>query len=667
MKKTVSLFMVIAMIFSIINVTAYADEFKDVSVSFSTGAALDRLPKDEGSVYYTTEGDDAVCYADYETVNGNMCAVLHDGSDSANTALHIPFTPVSEGTLSIEANVCSDVFMSGLDIVKVFDSDGAEAAKCVVRDGRLALRAGGAGGTVVSTGVFQTTDKLQNIKLVFDFEAGSVKIDADGASASTSLGAKNVGEVVIETNKAVRNNVTVSSVSIYKGEEMSGGLVSDNPTLYIIGDSTGSPYTSSDYYKNGGNYLVMRNGFGMSFDRYFDSDRINIVNYAVSGISSKSFTSNKNYESMTGTWKKGDFLIIAFGHNDEKDSDEARFTNASMGADGYETEGQFAESLYRNYIKPAQDAGVKVILATPIIRRSRVSDTVTGSDKHDLTEKGFGDYSQTIRELADKLDLPCIDNTQMTYNEYVTLGRGAADGSDGYGAYHSQYSDDYMKTKEYFDEAGNIDENYRIDNTHLNSYGAAVVGYFMAQAIRGSEEPISGDNYAPVVKDDSAGTLSSLGTFLRGDYQDPRIEGRKADDVSAGELEGFSVYLDTETTLHDTLGETFDVYVKVKDSEGISNISYTLEYDTDILKLVSPETENADGKVLTEGTMNEGEELSDGDIAVYTFEVVGGGDTDVKLDVLSMDYNGKAYDTSKDFRTGSLNIVCDFNPEETNH
>ena len=663
MKKIISLLMGIIMILSILNVTAYAEEFKDVNINFSNGASFDRLPKDEGSVYYTTDGDKSVCYADYETVDGTMCAVVHNASEATETFLHVPFETVSDGVVTVETGVRSDLFMSGQDIVRVMDSERREAVKVFVKNGRLALRTRGASGPIVTTDVFQSTAKLQNIKLTFDFDAGSVKIDVDGSTASADFKEKDLSEVMYRASKA--NSLAISYVRVYRGEAKEDGLNSDNPTLYLIGDSTGSPYTSSDYYKNGGNYLVMRNGFGMSFDKYFDTDNINLVNYAVSGISSKSFTSNKNYAEMTGSWKKGDYLIIAFGHNDEKDSDEARFTNASMGADGYETEGQFANSLYESYIKPAQEAGVNVILATPIIRRSRTADVVKGSDMHDLTEKGFGDYSQTVRDLADKLDLPCIDNTQMTYNEYITLGKGAADGSDGYGAYHSQYSDDYMNTKEYFDESGNLDENYRIDNTHLNSYGASVVGYFMAQAIKGSEAALSGDEYAPVVKDNSEGTLEDLSAYLKGSYTDPRTEERKTDDVSSGELDGFSVYLDTETTLHDTLGEKFDVYVKVKDNEGISNISYTLEYDTDILKLVSPETENADGKIITEGKTNEGEELSDGDIAVYTFEVVGGGDTDVKLDVLSMDYNGKAYDI-KDFNTGSLNIVCDFNPEQAN-
>ncbi|MCD8158053.1 MAG: hypothetical protein LUD77_03935 [Clostridiales bacterium] len=663
MKKIISLLMVMAIAFSIINITAYSAEFSPVELNFSTGAAGDRLSKDMGSAYYTTEGPDNQCYAIYETLNGTICAAVTNKSTTESTAFHIPFEAVTGGVVTVETSLASNAL--GVDLCKILSSDGSETAKLrLYSTGYLYLITDGDNYNAVPLGTILSVNKLKTFKFTFDFSSNTVTLSADGFTTESAFSAADIKELVFETEKASFNKkIYVSNVSIYEGDEKPNDIDSSLPTLFLIGNSTGSPYTSSDYYKNGGNYLVMRNGFGMAFDKYFNTNEINLVNYAVSGISSKSFTQNANYASLKGSWKAGDYLIIAFGHNDEKFLDEARFTNASMGADGIDTEGQFANSLYVNYIKPAQDAGVNVILATPIIRRNRVSDDVTGSDIHDLDRVGYGNYFQTIRDLAVNLDLPYIDNTQMTYNEYISLGRGSADGSDGYGAYHAAYSDDYMTTKEYFTESGELDENYRLDNTHLNSYGARTVAYFMAEAISGSNDAISGEEYTPIAQDNSKDTLSSLAAYLKS-YKDPRIEGKTEDVIFTSDTEGFSIYLDTEITLHDTLGETFNVTVNVKDNPGLSNLNYTIKYDTDILKLVSPEVADAEGSVFTECTAEEGSETNDGVIETYTFEVVGGGDTDLTLSVGYAEYGDTVYVANKDFSVGSLNIVCDFNPEE---
>ncbi len=666
MKKITALLIGIIMIFSTFNITFSAEAFTPVSVSFSTGSVGELLPKNSGTAYYTSENEQS--YAKYASYYGSVCAALTDTTALSSTTLHVPFTPVSQGVVTAEASVASSTFEQGLNIVSVLSKDGSEAAKCRINSGKLSLVTDGNNfNCLVPDGAdFFTTTAIHSVSFTFNFNTHTVKFTADGKSVTSSFSASDVSEVVFSTNKSDVNKVIyVSSVSVYEGEPKTDTADNTKPTLYLIGDSTGSPYTSSDYYKNGGNYLIMRNGFGMAFNNYFDSEKINLVNYAVSGISSKSFLKNPHYSSLTSSWKSGDYLIIAFGHNDEKDSDEARFTNASMGAEGINTEGQFANSLYVNYIQPAQAAGVNVILATPIIRRSRNSDDVTGSDVHDLTAKGFGNYSQTIRDLAKNLNLPCIDNTQMTYNEYITLGKGSANGKDGYGIYHAQFSDAYMTTKKYFNDDDTLDENYRIDNTHLNYYGAKTVAYFMAQALKGSTEPLSGTDYAPVYNANTSNTLSSLSSYLK-EYTDPRLEPFK-DNTESNSADGFSIFLDTETTLHDKLGETFDVAVKVANNKGISSIGYTLSYDKDILELVAPTPTNAEketGIINTTASAEAGRELEDGELLTYTFKVAGGGDTDIKLDINSLEYNGVSYD-SNSYSTGSLNIVCDFNPEET--
>lgn len=109
-------------------------------------------------------------------------------------------------------------------------------------------------------------------------------------------------------------------------------------TLWVIGDSTLSSFKDRYYYP--------RYGYGTMLDKYLN-DNVRVVNIALSGRSSKSYTTEPQYKELLDGMKKGDFLIIGFGHNDEK-TEESRFTDANG---DYKTEGSFAHSLYENYVQ----------------------------------------------------------------------------------------------------------------------------------------------------------------------------------------------------------------------------------------------------------------------------------------------------------------------------
>ena len=130
-------------------------------------------------------------------------------------------------------------------------------------------------------------------------------------------------------------------------------------TLWVVGDSTLSSFNDK--------YYMPRVGWGAALYLYFKED-LRIMNLAISGTSSKSFRSTDNYRTFIEGIDKGDFLIIGFGHNDEKRGDST-FTSAYGDKD---TEGSFQNSLYEYYIKPANDKGASVVLATPIARRDKL-------------------------------------------------------------------------------------------------------------------------------------------------------------------------------------------------------------------------------------------------------------------------------------------------------
>ena len=91
-------------------------------------------------------------------------------------------------------------------------------------------------------------------------------------------------------------------------------------TIYLVGDSTVCSFADNYYYP--------RYGYGTQLGNYL-ADEATVVNLALSGRSSKSFLAEANYETLKNSLKAGDYLLIGFGHNDEKSDDAARFTDAS--------------------------------------------------------------------------------------------------------------------------------------------------------------------------------------------------------------------------------------------------------------------------------------------------------------------------------------------------
>ncbi|MDO5294935.1 MAG: pectinesterase family protein, partial [bacterium] len=233
--------------------------------------------------------------------------------------------------------------------------------------------------------------------------------------------------------------------------------VTTTPTIWVVGDSTVSSFNDSYYYP--------RYGWGTQLGQFFDTSKVEIKNIALSGRSSKSYTSEKEYKALLEGMKAGDYLFIGFGHNDEK-AEEARYTNPNG---DYKTAGSFANSLYENYIKPAKDAGCTPVLMTPIVRRS-ATGTFTNSDQHitstSTDSKGNvypgGNYPEAIRTLGNELSIPVVDLTTMTKEHYEAIG--AAESLN----YHAWTS--YKETS--------------VDNTHTNILGATYNAYFIAKEVK---------------------------------------------------------------------------------------------------------------------------------------------------------------------------------------
>ena len=76
------------------------------------------------------------------------------------------------------------------------------------------------------------------------------------------------------------------------------------PTIFVVGDST------ANNHANGGL------GWGDPFINYFDATKVNVLNRARGGRSSRTYMTEGLWDKVVDEMKKGDFVLIQFGHND---------------------------------------------------------------------------------------------------------------------------------------------------------------------------------------------------------------------------------------------------------------------------------------------------------------------------------------------------------------
>lgn len=78
------------------------------------------------------------------------------------------------------------------------------------------------------------------------------------------------------------------------------------PTLYVAGDST----ARSD---------APLRGWGSEIGAFFDPEKINVVNRAIGGRSTRTFLTDGRWDKILAELKPGDFVLVQFGHNDDGD------------------------------------------------------------------------------------------------------------------------------------------------------------------------------------------------------------------------------------------------------------------------------------------------------------------------------------------------------------
>jgi lysophospholipase L1-like esterase len=155
------------------------------------------------------------------------------------------------------------------------------------------------------------------------------------------------------------------------------------PTLYTIGDSTMADKINPDENPEKGWCQVLPS--------FFDLNKITIDNRAVNGRSTRSFINEKRWESVYKSLKKGDYVFIQFGHNDEKIADSTRYTNPHTA---------YRYNLIR-FVTEAREKGAIPILFSSIARRN--------FNEHGVLVGTHGEYPIEARLVAQEFNVPFID------------------------------------------------------------------------------------------------------------------------------------------------------------------------------------------------------------------------------------------------------------------
>ncbi|HEY8932019.1 MAG TPA: rhamnogalacturonan acetylesterase [Rariglobus sp.] len=191
------------------------------------------------------------------------------------------------------------------------------------------------------------------------------------------------------------------------------------PTLWIVGDST---------VKNSG----ASRGWGQDLPLFFDLTKINVINCAIGGRSSRSFIREGRWQKVLDQLKPGDFVLVQFGHNDSGKIDDPTRYRASLPGIGEETQeitrdDGTRETVHtygwylRHYARTAKAKGAaRVVLCSPIPHKQ-----YDASGKFVPNGQRWQDYVSTCAR-EEKVDY--VDLTGLVTRVYLTLDASVIDG-----------------------------------------------------------------------------------------------------------------------------------------------------------------------------------------------------------------------------------------------
>lgn len=250
-------------------------------------------------------------------------------------------------------------------------------------------------------------------------------------------------------------------------------------TIFMCGDSTMQDWAAG---------YCPKQGQGQDFHYWFDSGLAAVINRGQGGMAAdgyydmfwKSGCSAGN--CIVDKLKQGDYAVIQFGINDVSKSDEAKFTKA-----------------YGAMVKEARAKGAYPIIMSPIRRCYFDSPTAI--------HNSYRGYPARAKAIADSLNVPFIDMSEMVANYMISVGE----------YYAQQFVFNYATSGEY----SNLKSD-QADQVHLQMNGANAFGRIITEQMRAHSDPITkklGSYMAPMyqvdvkVSPEGAAEATSIGAY----------------------------------------------------------------------------------------------------------------------------------------------------------
>ena len=219
--------------------------------------------------------------------------------------------------------------------------------------------------------------------------------------------------------------------------------VTDITTVFLCGNSTVVDQEEEPWAS-----------WGQMITRWF-GPQVVIANFAESGLSCTTFLAQLRLDKIMSQLKKGDYVIVEFGHNDEKEK------KAGDGA-WY----SYSRNL-KIFADRVRAAGGNIIFCTPTARRS------FDADGHIINT--HGDYPEAMKTVAQREQVPVIDLTRMSTTFYEALG---VEGSK-------------RALVHYPANTFANQEKPLADNTHFNPYGAWEVAKMVVMGLKQINSPLA--------------------------------------------------------------------------------------------------------------------------------------------------------------------------------
>ena len=215
----------------------------------------------------------------------------------------------------------------------------------------------------------------------------------------------------------------------------------DVPTIYLCGNSTVVDQNFEPWAS-----------WGQMITRWFGPE-VAISNHAESGLTARTFIASNRLDKILSTLKKGDYVFVEFGHNDEKEK---------RPGDGAWYHYQYQLKIFVDEVRAK---GADIVFCTPTQRRFFDKDNKTIMNTH-------GDFPAAMKMVAEKEHVPLIDLNQKTKVFFETLG-----------------FEDSKRALVHYPKSMYGKE--LADNTHFNPFGAYEVAKCVVMGIKELNLPIA--------------------------------------------------------------------------------------------------------------------------------------------------------------------------------